>query len=156
MLKVCLALSALIILIANGLLLYFHLTIHFPARWFVIGSSLTFVPLLLVLILFCHRYYRCCSRNQRVRQVLPLQDHKALQEIQVEIKQMRLLLSQNKNYEGEIPPESLCLGCLNKPRNVCGSPCGHLCLCDECVPKLQSRQCIICKQPVSWLKVIRS
>lgn len=42
-----------------------------------------------------------------------------------------------------------CVICLNKPPIYSCVPCGHLCLCEDCITKLKEKMCPICRRDFS-------
>ena len=63
----------------------------------------------------------------------------------------RQLLQANKQLTQE-KDKSLCIICLDTPREVLLKPCKHYCLCSTCTNGL--RECPICKQRIRETKVI--
>lgn len=54
-----------------------------------------------------------------------------------------------KVYENDSPD---CVICLDKPKEVILSPCGHFCLCNSCCSKLgdnRQRKCPMCRQVIA-------
>lgn len=47
----------------------------------------------------------------------------------------------------------LCIICVERPKCVVLRPCNHLCLCEECEPRLPHRTCPICRRVVGTLRV---
>jgi len=45
------------------------------------------------------------------------------------------------------PSDTPCVVCLDRPKQVVLVPCGHVCVCTDCAPQLNSRhECPICRQ----------
>lgn len=42
--------------------------------------------------------------------------------------------------------ERTCVACQEKQRNTVCLPCGHVCVCEECIPMLNPKTCPICRE----------
>jgi ubiquitin len=52
----------------------------------------------------------------------------------------------NEFLESRLPKVSMCIACMNKPADHVLIPCGHLCLCTDCVPRVTS--CPTCRATI--------
>lgn len=53
--------------------------------------------------------------------------------------------------------DALCVVCLDLPQSFVAVPCGHVCLCGDCVRLMAKKPCPICRAPTTqWMQVYRS
>eukprot|EP01116_Phalansterium_solitarium_P012014 TRINITY_DN27949_c0_g1_i1.p2 TRINITY_DN27949_c0_g1~~TRINITY_DN27949_c0_g1_i1.p2 ORF type:complete len:174 (+),score=23.71 TRINITY_DN27949_c0_g1_i1:159-680(+) len=52
------------------------------------------------------------------------------------------------------PEGRTCVVCMAREYNVVINPCRHVCLCNECAPKLWGSRCPMCQQPIRGLDAL--
>uniref|UniRef100_A0A1B6G7Y8 RING-type domain-containing protein n=1 Tax=Cuerna arida TaxID=1464854 RepID=A0A1B6G7Y8_9HEMI len=59
-------------------------------------------------------------------------------------------------FDTEVPDAVKCVICMDNPREVIMGPCGHVCLCEDCMEKIAksnpSPKCPVCQTPVKEFK----
>ena len=51
--------------------------------------------------------------------------------------------------------ENLCVVCTDVESNMIFIPCGHLCMCNNCMDNYNSKKCPICRSTGNYLKVLK-
>ena len=77
-------------------------------------------------------------------------ERRRLERLKEEAKQLRLKQMQRaRDTSGVQQPEqqsSCCVVCLTNPREIVLIECGHVCLCLECLERMPTRTCPVCRQ----------